>query len=48
MLQQVNHAELLIDNKDEWITSEKGVLVLVCFLKGANDKVIPKMGGSRN
>ena len=44
VLQRVNSAELLIDNKDEWRKIGHGVVCHVCFLKGCTRAEVEKAG----
>ena len=44
VVQRCNQAKLLVDNKDEWIDSNFGVIVYVCFQKECTNEEVIKMG----
>jgi D-tyrosyl-tRNA(Tyr) deacylase len=44
LIQRVNQAQLLIDNKDEWVNIQFGTVVYVCLLKGCTLEQVQKMG----
>ncbi|KAM4690256.1 D-aminoacyl-tRNA deacylase 2 [Rhinophrynus dorsalis] len=51
VLQQCLYAKLQVkppnqDSEAEWVEIQKGMVVYVCFFKGADDAVIPKMVSS--
>lgn len=44
LIQRVNNAQLLIDNKDQYVHSQFGIIIYVCFLKGCTVNDVEKMG----
>jgi D-tyrosyl-tRNA(Tyr) deacylase len=51
LVQQADQASLLIDNDDEWVSIERGVVIYICFLKGAEndnlEQIITKILSSK-
>ncbi|XP_077179145.1 D-aminoacyl-tRNA deacylase 2 [Paroedura picta] len=48
LLQQCLHARLQVQPPDfgseaEWVEIHRGLIIYVCFFKGANEEIIPKM-----
>lgn len=44
VLQQVEKASLLVDNKDEWVDIGRGIVIYICFLKELQETDLPKIG----
>jgi len=43
VVQQVEHADLLVDNVDKWEHIDKGIIVYVCFLQGIVPQDVEKI-----
>uniref|UniRef100_A0A0G4HT98 D-aminoacyl-tRNA deacylase n=1 Tax=Chromera velia CCMP2878 TaxID=1169474 RepID=A0A0G4HT98_9ALVE len=43
VLQSVDEASLLIDNRNQWVSMKNGVIVFIAFLNGARDETVERI-----